>query len=168
MGFTTIPATALKENVFDQIKLGMPLLTAESGGRCNTMTVNWGEMGYLWNRCVTTIFVRPQRFTLPILEAAEGYSLCFMGKGYAEQVAYCGRVSGRDEDKIARCGFTVAHKHGIPYFEEAELVVLCKKSFEAQMTAEGFLDRDIVPACYPKGDFHKLFIGEILEVLQKA
>ncbi|WP_312643512.1 hypothetical protein [Hydrogenoanaerobacterium sp.] len=59
MAFKTILPTEIHENVFDQIKLGMPLLTAESDGKINTMTVNWGQMGYLWNRCVTTIYVRP-------------------------------------------------------------------------------------------------------------
>jgi len=167
MAFKTILPTEIHENVFDQIKLGMPLLTAESDGKINTMTVNWGQMGYLWNRCVTTIYVRPQRYTLPILEAAGGYSLCFMGQKYATEVMYCGRNSGKDGDKIAHCGFTVAHKDGIPYFEEAELVVLCKKSFGTWMTEDNFLDKEVLSACYPEKDFHKLFIGEILEVLTK-
>jgi len=109
----------------------------------------------------------PKRYTLPILEAAGGYSLCFMGQKYATEVMYCGRNSGKDGDKIAHCGFTVAHKDGIPYFEEAELVVLCKKSFGTWMTEDNFLDKEVLSACYPEKDFHKLFIGEILEVLTK-
>lgn len=168
MAFVTIAPTELRENVFDQIKLGMPLLTVSDGIKTNTMTVNWGEMGYLWNRCVTTVFVRPQRYTLPILEAAGGYSLCFMGKEYSKEVAYCGKVSGSDENKIAHCGFTAAVKGGVPYFEEAELVLLCKKSFACAMTEEAFADRALLPACYPAGDYHRLFIGEITEVLKRA
>ncbi len=167
MAFKVIQPNQMEENVFDKIKLGMPLLTAESGGKANTMTVNWGQMGYLWNKCVTTIYLRPQRFTLPILEGADGYSLCFMGQKYATEVMFCGRNSGKDVDKIAHCGFTLAHKDGIPYFEEAEMVLLCKKSFGSWMTEENFIDRELVSANYPEKDFHRMFIGEIKEVLVK-
>lgn len=167
MSFQAIHPTALRENVFDFIRLGMPLLSAEHDGRLNTMTVNWGQMGYLWNRCVTTVYVRPQRFTYPIIEAAGGYSLCFMGSTYAEEVTYCGKTSGRDQDKIAHCGFTVAHAHGIPYFEEAEVVILCKKSLASWITAEHFVDAAVPAQCYPKQDFHRMYTGEILEVLVK-
>lgn len=167
MSFKTIPATELTQNVFDFIKLGMPLLTAESGGKLNTMTVNWGQMGYLWNRCVTTVYVRPQRYTYPIIEAAQGYSLCFMGEGYEQEVMYCGRNSGRDGDKLSHCGFTPAYQDGIPYIEQAQTVLLCKKQLSTWLTAEDFVSGEIPALCYPAADFHRMYIGEITAVLVK-
>lgn len=165
MGFKTVLPYELKENVFDFIKKGCPLLSSECDGKLNTMTVNWGQMGYLWNKCVTTVYVRPQRYTFPIIDSSDTYSLCFMGDGYTKQVAYCGKVSGRDEDKIANCGFTIAYRDGVPYFEEAELVLICRKCYSSWLDESGFVDKSIVENCYSQKDFHKMFIGEITEML---
>lgn len=167
MDFQTIAPSELDHNLFDWIKLGMPLLTAKSETGLNTMTVNWAQMGYLWNRCVTTVYVRPQRFTYPIIEAASGYSLCFMGEDYQAQIMYCGRNSGRDGDKFAHCGFTVAERDGVPYIEQAQTVILCKKQYASWITADGFVNGEVPESCYPAADFHRMYVGEITAVLVK-
>ena len=81
MGFKAVLPYELKENVFDFIKKGWPLLSSESDGKLNTMTVNWGQMGYLWNKCVTTVYVRTQRYTFPIIDSSDTNSLCIMSDG---------------------------------------------------------------------------------------
>jgi len=167
MSFKSVCPNELNDNVFDLIKKGCPLLSSESDGRLNTMTVNWGQMGYLWNKNVATVYVRPQRYTFPIIDSSDTYSLCFMGDEYTKQVAYCGKASGKDNDKIAECGFTVSYRNGVPYFEEAEIVIICRKCYSASFDECGFNDKDIVDICYEQKDFHKMFIGEITDVLVK-
>ena len=157
----------MNQNVFDLIGNGWPLLCAEHGGKINTMTVSWGQMGVLWNKNVATVYVRPQRFTFPIIDNGDNYSLCLMGQEYKDSLAYCGKVSGRDQDKIAHCGFTVAHHEGIAYFKEADTVILCKKLHGSWLTKDGFVDGQIPEQCYSEGDFHKMFVGEIMGVLEK-
>lgn len=168
MALTEILPTAIPGNVFDTIKLGMPLLSAEHDGRVNTMTVNWGQMGYLWNRCVTTVYVRPQRFTLGLMEQAGGYSLSFLDRSkYAAEILYCGQHSGRAGDKLAHCGLTVERHGEIPYLEQAGLVLICRKLYAGVLSGEQFLDPAIVGEAYPAKDFHKMYIGEIITALQK-
>jgi flavin reductase (DIM6/NTAB) family NADH-FMN oxidoreductase RutF len=70
-------------------------------------------------------------------------------------------------DKVKECGFTVqAAECGAPYFEQADLVLVCRKRFAQPMDADN-IPQDIVEKWYPKRDFHTLYIGEIIEVLKK-
>ena len=71
---------------------------------------------------------------------------------------------GRDEDKIAHCGFTVAHQDGVPYFEEAEAVLICKKIYAQDLTGDCALS-ELVTNQYPTGDYHRMYVGAIQTVL---
>lgn len=71
------------------------------------MTASWGGLGVLWRKPVATIYVRPQRYTYTFLEENPYFTLSFFGPQWKKQLAYCGAVSGREEDKFAACGFHV-------------------------------------------------------------
>ncbi len=47
-------------------------------------------------------------------------------KNIKNQLGYFGRVSGRDENKMEKCGMTVNNQDVAPYFEESSVVILCK------------------------------------------
>ncbi|MFI3244590.1 MAG: flavin reductase family protein, partial [Akkermansia sp.] len=49
---------------------------------CNTMTASWGGLGYMWNRPVAYVFVRPNRHTAPLIDANESFTLSFMPEQY--------------------------------------------------------------------------------------
>ena len=40
------------------------LITAGDENRHNAMTASWGGVGELWGKYVSTIYIRPQRYTL--------------------------------------------------------------------------------------------------------
>lgn len=156
-----IPPTQLPGNAIERISRQWALATAEKpDGRVNTMTISWGGMGCLWNQPVAFLFVRPQRYTYEFVEAAGGFSLCFFDETYREKLQYCGRVSGRDEDKIARCGLTVCHQDGIPYFAEAEAVLICRKIYAQDLSGDCALS-EIVTSQNPGGDYHRMYVGAI-------
>jgi len=82
-------------------------------------------------------------------------------------LALCGAKSGRDIDKVKECNFTVATADcGAPYFEEATLVLVCKKRY-AQDMDPAQIPEDIKERHYPLKDYHTVYVGEIIEVLQK-
>ena len=62
--------------------------------------------GELWHEHVAFIFIRPQRYTYEFTEKAEGLTLSFFSEEYRDALKLCGRVSGRDCDKIAEAGYT--------------------------------------------------------------
>ena len=53
----------LKENFFEAIGKEWMLVTAGTKEKFNTMTASWGGIGWLWNKPVAFVFVRPERYT---------------------------------------------------------------------------------------------------------
>lgn len=151
-------------NVFNKIGKQWMLISAEHDDRVNAMTASWGGMGVLWNKPVAFIFVRPQRFTKPLLDASSHFALSFYDEDQREMLAYMGKASGRNEDKIAQAQLHVIKDHA-PYFDEAKEVFICRKLFTQELDPEGFQDTMIDPMNYPKKDYHFLYVGEIEKVL---
>lgn len=166
---------SLSMNPFTKIGNEWMLVTAEAEGKINTMTVSWGGMGVLWGKNVAFVFIRESRFTKELIDKSNSFSLSiFDHEANAEMLGYMGRVSGRDEDKIARCGLTVKHdgKGDIlaPYFEEAKESYICKKLYKLELPLDGFVcdeDKAIIERYYSVNDLHNLYVGEIVKVLEK-
>lgn len=74
-----------------------------------------------------------------------------------------GTHSGRDEDKISEAGLTPVFGTDSTWFEEAKLVLVCRKLYHTPLLEGGFTDRQIVEHNYPERDFHEMYIGEIVE-----
>jgi flavin reductase (DIM6/NTAB) family NADH-FMN oxidoreductase RutF len=162
-----IAPTALGDNVFQGIGRDAMLITAGTPDSFNTMTASWGGWGHLWNRDVTFCFVRPQRYTFGFMEQAEYYTLCFFDKEHQAALDYCGSHSGRDVDKIAATGLTpVTDATNAVYFAEARLALVCRKLYAQNLTVDSFIDRGVVDEAYPKADFHRMYVGEIVRCLR--
>lgn len=156
------------DNLFKRIGQDWMLITAGSKESCNTMTASYGGFGILFSKTVAHIYVRPHRHTYTFLEGADGFSLSFFnGEKYRKELQYCGRISGKDEDKLAHCGFTVSDIDGIPCIDQASITVLCKKIYAADIDSGIFYDKDILSKCYPDGDTHRMYVGEILKIIEK-
>lgn len=168
MSFEKISPNQLEGNVFDLIGSRWMLLTAGDAEKYNTMTVSWGGLGVLWGMNVATCYVRPQRYTRTFMEEQAYFTLSVYPEAMRDKLALCGAKSGRELDKTAACGFTPFFADcGAPCFEEAELVLVCKKLYAGDMDPACFTDARIAD-CYDKQDYHRVFIGEILEVLKKS
>ena len=154
-------------NPFAMIGDQWMLITAGDGENCNTMTASWGGVGVLWQAPVATCYVRPQRYTKKFMDEQEYFTLTFFAEEYRDALKLCGTKSGRDVDKVKECGFTVAAgAGGAPYFEEAELVLVCKKQMVMPMDPNA-MPEDVKEKHYT-GDYHDIYWGEIVEVLIKA
>lgn len=143
----------------------MLISARKADGRINTMTASWGGFGIMWGRAVCLCVIRPQRYTLEFVNEAERLTLTFLKEGYREALTLCGRKSGRDCDKIAEAGLTPVVDGDLVGFEEARMVIAGRKLYCGTFREEGFLDRSIVAEQYPKGDFHRVFVCGIEDVL---
>ncbi len=165
--FQTIDPKKLDKNLFSLLGDRWALVTAGTAEQCNTMTVSWGGTGILWNQPVVTIYLRPQRYTKEFVDWEEYFTLAFFGPEHHDHLALCGSKSGRDVDKVTECGFTVKTAPcGAPYFEEAELVFVCRKRFVQPMDPAAF-PQEYKERFYAQEDYHVMYIGEIVEVLEK-
>lgn len=145
------------------------LVTAGSEDRgYNTMTASWGHLGSMWGHGgglpTAVIYLRPQRYTTEFVDREELFTLSVFPSEYKKALGYLGSHSGRDGDKVAAVGLTPVFGEGSTWFAEAKLVLVCRKLYKGTLDAKGFVDETIVPDHYPKGDFHHMYIGEILKV----
>ena len=167
--FRSVAPATLPDNFFSRIGEDWMLITAaNSKGEVNTMTASWGCAGILWNKPVAICFIRPQRHTFSIVEDTDTLTLSFFPAGeYRDALRYCGTKSGREVDKFAATGLTVAHTEGCtPYPAEANLVLVCRKMYADDLKEGCFIDPDMLKH-YPTKDFHRFYICEITEVLVK-
>lgn len=165
--FREIRPEQLAGNVFETIGKKWMLITAGDAAGFNTMTASWGGMGVLWNKNVAFCFIRPQRYTLGFVEKSERFTLSFYDEAYRPALNLCGSKSGRDIDKPKAAGLTPVFDRGSVYFQEASGVLVCKKLYAQDFDPARFLDADAL-ACYPGGDFHRMFIGGIETALVKG
>lgn len=154
---------ALKASPVKMIAEDFALLTSGTSENFNTMTVSWGGVGELWGRDVAFVFVRPQRYTYSFMEQNDIFTLTFFGGEYKEELALCGKLSGRDTDKIKETGLTPATVGEGVTFAEAKTVLLCRKIAVSDMKPESFLDPTILQY-YHEDDYHRIYVGEILKV----
>ncbi len=165
MAFRSITPEEFPENVFTLINKDWMLITAGTQARHNTMTASWGGLGELWGKYVSTIYVRPQRYTLGFLESSDCYSLCVFDESYRPALNLCGTRSGRDTDKEKETGLTPCFDRPAPYYAQARLVLLCRKLYHQDLQAGCFTDPAVLERNYPTGDLHRMFIGEVTEIL---
>lgn len=167
MSFKEIKPEELQKNPFTMIGKEWLLVTAEKEGRINTMTASWGGVGVMWAKNVAFIVLRPQRYTKEFVDASRTFSLSVLDESFRKTYSYLGSVSGRNEDKIAKSGLTVAHEGKTPYFEEANTVLVCKKLYAQEYQPECFLEEEPDKKWYPDKDYHTMYIAEIEKVLIK-
>ena len=133
----------------------------------NTMTASWGHVGVIWQRPTAIVYIRPQRYTKEFVDRADRYTLSLFGGDCKKEMGYLGSHSGRDEDKVAKVGLTPVFEEDYTYFAEAEIVIVCRKLYQAPLLPDGFIDAGIIDEHYPNRDFHEMYIGEIEKVLVK-
>ena len=164
--FTETTPEELTDNPFRLIGKDWMLITAGSRGSFNTMTASWGGLGVLWERKVAFCFIRSTRYTREFMERSAGFTLSFFEEQHRKALTYCGSHSGREGDKVQEAGLTALHEEDYIYFNEARLVLCCKKIYFQDISPDRFLEPKI-HEMYPQKDYHRMYVGEIVKCLIK-
>ena len=156
-----ISYTSVQLNPFTLLGKDLMLITAGTVAKWNTMTAAWGGMGYLWEKPVMFIFVRPSRYTYAFLEDAQGFTCSFFPSSWHEKLMYLGTHSGRDGEKTSKLGMRaeVLEPDRIT-FEGASLVFSCKKAAKMHLDKNLFFCPSIEPMYHGK-DYHEMYVGAI-------
>jgi len=166
--FKKINVKDLSDNVFKLLDNDWMLVTAGSSETANPMTASWGGFGILWNRPIAISFIRPQRHTYKLLEKNDNFTLSFFSEEYRSILNFCGQKSGRDINKIKETGLIpLTTENGAVSFKQARLILVCKKLYVDDINPDKFIVPEIISKMYPGKDFHRFYIGEILECYQK-
>jgi len=142
---------------------GLLLATADASGKPNVMTIGWATIGSIWARPIMIVLVRPSRHSYSRLEEVPDFTVNVPPHELAEAVAYCGKASGRDRDKFADSGLRVAASRHVraPIIEQCVIHYECRAVHRNDLVPAA-ITQAIVDQFYPRGDFHRVYFGEIV------
>lgn len=169
MKLHSVDPQTLKPEVYRVFGTQYALLTAGDRDGCNTMTIGWCQLGCLWNQPVCTVYVRPERYTYEFTEKHDYFTVSVLPLEAKQTMAFCGSKSGRDVDKVKECGLTLCYGKGdAPFFEEAELVLVCRKLYMQDLDPVGVLEEEsVLPFYGKKGGWHRMYVGRVEEAYLK-
>ncbi len=156
----------LNVNAFSVFDRQWALVTAGQEGDFNTMTISWGGLGTLWGKPVATVYVKPVRYTHEFLDRYDKFTVSFFPETYKKALALLGSRSGRDGDKVAAAGLTPAYLDGAVTFREAERTLVCRKIYRQDLDLAA-VPAEEAAAYYAAEAPHTMYIGQVLEVLEK-
>lgn len=164
--FIQLDAESIQENFIKLIGSDWMLITAGDLKSFNTMTAAWGSIGYLWNRQIAVCYVRPTRYTFEFTEKHDWFTLSFFEEKDRSILDFCGNTSGKKVDKIKETGLIPFEtSNGNIAFEQARIVLECRKIYADDMVPEKFIDKSI-ESVYPLKDYHRMYIGHIVQCMK--
>jgi len=145
------------------------LVSCGKKGLPNVMAIGWGTLGIVWKKPIFIVLVRPSRHTYKFIEETGEFTVNIVPPELKEVVQYCGTVSGRDHDKFKEKQLTAlpAMKVRPPIIKECVLHFECRAVYKNDLIPSE-LAESIIPTLYPKGDFHRVYFGEILACQYEA
>ena len=148
----------------ERMAAGGVFLTVQ-GEKPNTMTIGWGSLSVYWGKPVFIVPVRESRYTYELLKTAKEFTVSVPGDANAFKAALgiCGSRSGRDCDKYSLAGLKLQAGRTVetPVIEDCAVHYECRILTSLPLKLES-LPEEIRERCYPKGDAHTLFFGEIV------
>jgi len=154
----------LSKDLLTQLVKGV-FLTVKKDDEINTMTIGWGNVGFMWNKPMMMVPVRYSRYTYQLIDNTDVFTVSVpVNKEMKEALAYCGTKSGRDVNKIKACNLTLANAQMVdaPIISDCDLHIECKIVYKQTMEP-GTLDQNIKDMKYPNGDYHVMYYGEIVK-----
>ncbi len=149
----------------NNLKKGNALLITKNGEKVNAMQIGWGYMGYMWNKPSVVVAVRHSRYSYNLLRNSEAFVVSMpVSDDLKEAVKICGSNSGRDMDKIERCGFEMQEGKivDVPHIEGC-LSYECRIMYKQTIDSE-LIDEELHNLSYKDNDYHVMFYGEIVAV----
>ena len=108
---------------------------------------------------MATVYVHKTRYSKHIFDHAKYYSICFMDQEHKNQLGYFGRVSGRDENKMEKCGMTVNNQDVAPILKRVQSL------FYVRLWVKVILIKRVLMKMFMNGTKKKGFIVNIMEKL---
>jgi len=146
------------------------LLTTASGGKVNTMTIGWGNIGIEWGRPVFIAYVRESRHTKTMLEENGEFTVNIPNGSIDSRIlGYCGTKSGRDHDKIADMCLITEEPNviSVPGIKELPITLECRVIYKQKLDLNA-IPVELLDRYYPEEadgfrDYHIAYYGEIVD-----
>lgn len=149
---------------------GLLLNSAAATGPANTMTIGWLTGGVIWGRPMLLVLVKPSRFTYSRLEQVPEFTVNVLPSSFAPALEHCGTVSGRDHDKFAETGLSLAPAQAVrvPAIAQAVLHYECRVLHRNDVLPAHLAEEIRTGGVYSDGCFHRIYFGEVLAAYAQA
>ena len=141
------------------------LLTAGTEDKFNTMTASWGRRRRILGQTGCYLLYPSPALHQRIYRQRRTLLRQLFKRRTPRCLKLCGSVSGRDHDKIKEAGLTPVFIDGVPAFEEADTILICRKMYRTSMNPADFIDKDADSKFYPEKDYHDMYIAEIVKAV---
>lgn len=166
-GFRPIATEQIPGNIIKLLSGDGMLITSGNAEKANTMTANWGGLGYLYDKAVSFCFINPSHQIYPSMEKGDTFTLTFYTETYRDALSYFSNHSGRDTAQAINSRLTpIKTPNGTQAFAEAWLIIECRKLVSLPLSPESFSD-EMLRKEWTDKPMHKMFAGEILNVWVK-
>lgn len=133
----------------------------------NPMTIGWGGLGILWRKPCCTVYIHKTRYSKSLFDNEKSFSVSFFDKDrYKKELEIFGSVSGKEFDKTKASGLTLNYYQDIPYYEEADVIIFCKKMGQTDFDINK-VDEDSINTWYQKDGVHTIYFGEIIDIFKR-
>ncbi len=139
---------------------GALVMSLDSDGRPNPMTIGWATLGSIWSLPICTILVRPSRYTFSCLNITGDFTLCLPYPQMRSATNFCGTHSGRDHDKLAECNLTGMPSESVksPGIAECGVIWECRIVYTDDLNPDT-LAPEIIRSAYVGDDYHRFYYG---------
>jgi flavin reductase (DIM6/NTAB) family NADH-FMN oxidoreductase RutF len=162
MGRNEVPYTHELDKTLHALSHGGILLAStRPSGESNVMTIGWATVGVIWGLPVCVVLVRPSRYTYEFIEASGAFSVNVPTTTMRQYVAMCGSKSGRDVDKLADVPTSIGQRTSVITLDECPLVYECRVVHTNDVVPANLAPK-VQQRSYARGDYHRLYYGEIL------
>lgn len=161
--YKDIHYTDYSKEFINQLTKGA-FLNVKSKDSINTMTIGWGNIGFIWGKPILAVMVRYSRHTYQLIEKSTEFTVSLPLKGQLKkELGFCGSQSGKDFNKFKECNLTPKNGKVIetPIIDECDLHYECK-IVHKQAMEPGLLDGKINEKYYSNHDYHVIYYGEIV------
>ena len=157
----------VSEKIQSQLPKGAFLTVKDNNENINTMTIAWGNMGFMWNKPIFCVMVRYSRHTYKLIENAEDFTVSFPTKNQLKkELSFCGSKSGRDFDKIKELNLKIQDSKKVksPIIADCDINLECKIIYKQALDTSSM--NEYIGEIYgEEKDYHVLYYGEILSCL---
>ena len=140
---------------------GLLLASTRRDGKSNVMTIGWATVGIIWGRPVAVVLVRPSRYTYEFIEDSKVFTINVPTPEMKKFVSLCGTSSGREVDKLAQVQTSMGQEIDCVTIDTCPLVYECRVAHWNDIQPDTLLPK-IRSGAYARGNFHRLYYGQIL------
>jgi len=159
----------LAETIYALGHEGLLLASVAATGKPNAMAIGWGQIGVMWGRPILVVPVRFSRYTFECIEHTKDFTVNVAPAELAWLVEFCGTCSGRERDKFAEKGLLATPGQHV----KSPIIEQCVIHYECRVVGftnveEKNISAQVREECYPQGNFHRLYYGQVLRVCADA